>query len=120
MTTGTNLWSPLLASAVILSPGLVSVSSAHAQPRFCQPLTTSARILKSPAPNDTDPSWLGSSYVGLSWNLVPLKRITNNDTVYIKGKLLPPFSPGRGDVYEQYVKAPGEKVWVVEREWTCE
>jgi hypothetical protein len=120
MMAGTTLWSPLITSAVILAPCLASMSSAHAEPRFCQPLTTSARILKSPAPNDTHPSWLGTSYVGLSWNLVPLKRINSDDTVYIKGKLLPPFSPGRGEVYEQYVKAPGEKVWVVEREWSCQ
>lgn len=110
----------LIAAAVVLFPCLLGVSSARAEPRFCQPLTTSARILQSPAPNDTHPSWLGESYVGLSWNLVPLKRINNDDTMYIKGKLLPPFSPARGNVYEDYVRAPGEVVWVVAREWGCE
>lgn len=110
---------PLIAAAVVLSSGLLSGSGAAAEPAFCQPLSTTARILQSPSPNDSHPNWLGGSSVGLSWNLVPLKRLNQDGTLYIKGKPLPPFSPGRGDVYAESIKAPGERVWVLANEWSC-
>jgi len=119
MTTVTSRSVPLIAAAVVFSSGLLQVSRAEAEPSFCQPLSPSARILQSPSPNDSHPNWLGESSVGLSWNLVPLKRVSHNGTSYIKGRLLPPFSPGRGDVYAEYIKAPGELVWVVANEWSC-
>jgi len=48
-----------------------------------------------------------------------LRRLNQDGTLYINGRLLPPFSPGRGDVYAESIKAPGELVWVVANEWSC-
>lgn len=76
----------------------------------CAPADNSARILRSPSPNDTHPDWRGESTVGTSWSFDPIGGpVTNATGSYLKGDLISP----RGQVVNR-------NVYVVEDDWECE
>lgn len=77
--------------------------------RSCTPVDNSARILRSPNPNDLHPDWKGEAYVGLSWSLRVTGSSVRSDTgSYLRGDLVSP----RGGVINK-------GVYVVAREWEC-
>ena len=77
--------------------------------RSCTPVDNSARILRSPKPNDLHPDWKGEAYVGLSWSLRVTGSPVRSDTgSYLRGDLVSP----RGGVVNK-------GVYAVAREWTC-
>lgn len=88
--------------------------------KVCSPLAVTARVLRSPSPNDTAEGWRGADYVGLGWTFVPLKTLRSDTGLYRKGKLLPPYRPSAGQAYDAYLKAKGQTVWVLASEWDCQ
>lgn len=95
----------LIAAFAIASPAMTERTAI-----YCHPKDTTARILKSPNPNDLHPDWTGENRIGTGWTLSAKDvRTSETKTYYIFGDLLSP----RGGVVNK-------GVWVLTAEWDCD
>ncbi len=74
----------------------------------CAPKGTTARILKSAAPNDIHPDWKGDSYVGTGWRIELTNALLKDGNVYLVGDVLSP----RGGVVNR-------GIFVLAGDWDC-
>lgn len=74
----------------------------------CAPKGTTARILKSAAPNDIHPDWKGESYIGTGWRIELTNALLKDGNVYLFGDVLSP----RGGVVNR-------GIFVLAGEWDC-
>jgi TPR repeat protein/uncharacterized protein YecT (DUF1311 family) len=76
----------------------------------CSPKDNTARILKTPNPNDLAEGWKGESRIGTSWSFFPRRYVNTNieNGVYLQGDLISP----RGGVTDK-------NVYVLFSEWIC-
>ena len=94
----------ILASAASATPQVESVNLS------CSPKDSTARVLQSPAPNDTHPDWTGESQLGTAWELRAHGRVKDDMGVrYLFGEIVSP----RGGIISA-------RAFVIEKEWTCE
>lgn len=92
-----------LIFALASSPQAVTVSLS------CAPKDVTARILKSPNPNDTHPDWAGEDTIGTSWSLAAHARYYDDaGRTYLTGEIISP----RGAIVTA-------QAFVLESEWTC-
>lgn len=88
---------------------LVLLASPAVAAEVCAPIDNAARILQSPAPNDTHPDWMGESYVGTGWTFEPASTLDEDTGRYLRGDLV---SPRGAHV--------NEGAFVLAREWVCQ
>jgi len=102
-----------LAKSAIVKLGLIGftagvlfthASRVAAASFQCVPKSNTARVLKSPNPNDLHPQWRGQSYIGTSWTFVREAVVGS----YFRGKLISP----RGGV-QPY------RIFILPDEWDC-
>jgi hypothetical protein len=93
---------------VALVGALLLFTSTQVLALSCNPRDVTARILKTPKPNDVHPDWQGESYVGTSWTLSVTGRVQGATGAYLKGNLISP----RGGIINR-------GVFVLPSEWDC-
>jgi hypothetical protein len=76
----------------------------------CSAKDNTARILKTPNPNDLVQSWSGDSRIGTSWSFRPGRYVQTDigGGVYLQGDLVSP----RGGVTDR-------NVYILFKEWNC-
>jgi hypothetical protein len=97
-----------MSRKVTLIAALVLFSSTQASALSCNPRDVTARILKTPNPNDIHPDWQGGSNIGTAWTLSATGRVQSATGTYLKGNLLSP----RGGVINR-------GVFIMPAEWDC-
>jgi hypothetical protein len=95
----------LLAANVILIAG---VFAGDARSLSCAPKDVTARILKSPNPNDVASHWSGESRIGLSWSFIVRRSLKTEGGAFLQGDLISP----RGGITDR-------NVFILENEWNC-
>lgn len=96
-----------LLAGGLLTGGLVATGlPSAAQATQCSPVDGTARVLRSPNPNDTHPDWRGESRLGTSWTF---ERAGTAPAGFLRGNLVSP----RGGVVNR-------GVYILPREWECD
>jgi hypothetical protein len=75
---------------------------------MCNPKDVTARVLKSPNPNDIHPDWRDGSHLGTAWTLKATRRVQSETGTYLQGDLLSP----RGGIINR-------GVFALMPEWDC-
>jgi hypothetical protein len=97
-----------LALCAMLVLLISSASPLDARSLSCAPKDVTARILKSPNPNDIARGWGEDSNIGLSWSFIPKRTVKTDTGVYLQGDLMSP----RGGVTNR-------NVFILSSEWNC-
>jgi hypothetical protein len=84
------------------------MSASDGRSLSCGPKDVTARILKSPNPNDIASDWSGESRIGLSWSFIVKRLLKTEGGTFLQGDLISP----RGGITDR-------NVFVLESEWSC-
>ena len=97
----------LASAAFVLS---ATEGSERSVSLLCNARDGSARILRSPAPNDIHPDWAGDTIVGGGQGFRATHRVTDMFGLVYLG----------GDIYSTRGGKLNGGVFILEREWDCQ